>query len=252
MALIIELTGFVSGDGTGSAENAAGNAANGDGDGPELAQAVTNATLVRDAKREEIEQQQTDALLALKESIAAQREEKMDTLHVKYDRSKGIALYVAELLAEGVRSICDLETSAETPEYIAAIEELKAECAAEEAALEALLQQEELYQTQVINQATESALMILQHERDLEGLRNSLQSARDAQQASLRERLAKRRGERATELVEQGSGEAEAAAQAQQECAAEEEECLAAINKEFEAKLHNLTEKQLGDIKNRY
>ena len=116
-----------------------------------------------------------------------------------------------------MQSICELETSAESPEYIAVIEELQAECAAEEAALEALLQQEEAFQTQVIAQATESALMILQHERDLENLRNSLQSARDSQQASLRERLAKKRSERVSELVEQGSGEVEAAAQAQQE-----------------------------------
>lgn len=240
-------TGFVNSHAEG--EDAAGAADQ--GDGPELAQAVTNATLVRDVQKEEIEQQQTEALRVLGDRIAAEREAKMDLLHAKYDRSQGIAWYVAELLAQGVRSICELETNAETPEYLAVIEELQNERAEEERALEALLQQEESYQTQVIHQTTESALMILQHERNLESLKSALESARSAQQAALRERLAKRRGERANELLEQGSGEVEAAAQAQQECAAEEEECLAVINKEFEQKLQSLTEKQLGDIKNR-
>ena len=44
----------------------------------------------------------------------------------------------------------------------------------------------------------------------------------------------------------------QATLQAQQECAAEEEAALAAINKEMDDKLKALTEAQLGEIKNRY
>ena len=44
----------------------------------------------------------------------------------------------------------------------------------------------------------------------------------------------------------------QATLQAQQECAAEEEAALAAINKEMDEKLKALTEAQLGEIKNRY
>jgi len=44
----------------------------------------------------------------------------------------------------------------------------------------------------------------------------------------------------------------QATLQAQQECAAEEEVALAAINKEMDDKLKALAEEQLGEIKNRY
>ena len=152
-----------------------------------------------------MEQEHTDALQALKTAIHAQLEETRQALHHKYDRSRAIALYVAKLLAEGVATHCNIDVSAvtiESPAYFAALEELQADLAEEEATLEASFQQAEEQQRRVLTETHETNLMILQHEHDLRSLQESLQSARDAQQAALRDRLAKRRAQRATELME--------------------------------------------------
>ena len=152
-----------------------------------------------------MEQEHTDALQALKTAIHAQLEETRQALHHKYDRSRAIALYVAKLLAEGVATHCNIDVSAvtiESPAYLAALAELQADLAEEEATLEASFQQAEEQQRRVLTETHETNLMILQHEHDLRSLQEPLQSARDAQQAALRDRLAKRRAQRATELME--------------------------------------------------
>eukprot|EP01032_Pedospumella_encystans_P024049 gene24049-27208_t len=231
-------------------------------DGEAASHPITNATLVRDSEKERLEQEHTDALQALKTAIHAQLEETRQALHHKYDRSRAIALYVAKLLAEGVATHCNIDVSAvtiESPAYLAALAELKADLAEEEATLEASFQQAEEQQRRVLTETNETNLMILQHEHDLRSLQESQQSARDAQQAALRDRLAKRRAQRATELMEAAEATdggasltlEQATLQAQQECAAEEEIALSEINKEMDDKLKALTEAQLGEIKNR-
>jgi len=174
-------------------------------DGEAASHPITNATLVRNSAIEHLEQEHTDALQALKTAIHAQLEETRHALHQKYDRSRAIALYVAKLLAEGVAAQCQIDISAvtiESPAYLAALAELEADLAEEEATLEASFQQAEEQQRRVLTETHDTNLMILQHEHDLRSLQESLQSARDAKQAALRDRLAKRRAQRATELME--------------------------------------------------
>lgn len=184
--------------------------------------AVTNATLIvpRDPQKEAIEQAQLEALQALKSSLQAQKDAQLQLLQSTCNHRRGVVLYVAALLSQGVHNVCnntlgtDVCVSLNGDDTVIAaagaatneqLTEISSSHAEEVHALDAALTQQLHYQTQLIQETVDTNLLILQHERDLEGLKLSLQANKDAQQAALKERLARKRAERVTELVGQGT-----------------------------------------------
>lgn len=217
------------------------------------ASAAENAV---DIDKELLVEQHRAALQALQAELLAKKEAQLKLLAETFDRTRGVADYVSSVLTAVIQKMCGGEAKLDdiranlsqfvtnaTLVRIQATQDEKAEVVA------ANIEAEQAQASKAADETLATNLLILEHERNLEKLKLSLQDSQESQARALKERLAKKRAQRATELVEAGKTVEEAEATAMEECATEEATALATIAADVQKQLQTFTEQSLADVK---
>lgn len=227
-----------------AAEEAAGTA------GEELGRGAAEVEV--DEEMELLVEQHRAELQRRKAELEAKRDEQLRILHTRFDRTRSVAAWVAELLASCVQKV----SGAPQPVLDKAAAELveasiAADLAEEEGIIAVKIDGEQRHAVLVADETLAANHLVLNHERDLKKLKASLDDAQAAQRAALQERLAKKRAERVKDLMVDSPELTleEAEAQAAAETAKEEEEGRTAIAAEAERQLKEFTDRSLAEIK---
>lgn len=209
-----------------------------------------------DFEKELLVEQHRAALKALQDTLLAKKEAQLKLLAETFDRSRGVADYVNSVFVQALQKLCgggvkveDIRTSLSQSVTNATLVQIQAAQDEKNEVIAATILAEEQHGVKVAEEALNANLLILQHERELSKLKLSLLESQTAQSRALKERLSKRKADRAAELVGSGKSVEEAEQMAAAECAAEEEAGLTVITAEAQATLNRFTEQSLGDVK---